>query len=44
MRQDKKVRSGRLTLILARGIGEAFSTRDVAESQIAAALQRELDS
>ena len=28
MRQDKKVRQGRLTFILARGIGSAFVTRD----------------
>jgi len=30
MGQDKKVREGKLTLILARGVGEAFVTRDVA--------------
>jgi len=29
MGQDKKVREGKLTLILTRGIGEAFITRDV---------------
>jgi 3-dehydroquinate synthase len=29
MAQDKKVRGGKLTLILARQIGEAFMTRDV---------------
>ena len=29
MGQDKKVQGGKLTLILARGIGEAFITRDV---------------
>lgn len=29
MRQDKKVRRGRLALILLRGIGNAFVTRDV---------------
>lgn len=29
MRQDKKVRQGRLTFIMARGIGQAFTTRDV---------------
>ncbi len=28
MRQDKKVRQGRMTFILARGIGEAFVCRD----------------
>ncbi len=34
MGQDKKVRAGRLTLILARGIGEAFITRDVAPDTV----------
>ena len=29
MGQDKKVVDGKLTFILARGIGEAFITRDV---------------
>jgi 3-dehydroquinate synthase len=29
MYQDKKVRQGRLTFIMARGIGQAFVTRDV---------------
>ena len=29
MAQDKKVRHGKLTFILARGIGEAFIARDV---------------
>jgi 3-dehydroquinate synthase len=29
MGQDKKVKAGRLTFILARDIGEAFVTRDV---------------
>jgi len=29
MRQDKKVRRGRLALVLLRGIGDAFVTRDV---------------
>ncbi|MFT7027124.1 MAG: 3-dehydroquinate synthase [Paracoccaceae bacterium] len=28
MAQDKKVQAGRLTFILAHGIGEAFVTRD----------------
>ena len=32
MGQDKKVRGGKLTLILVRGIGEAFITRDVASN------------
>jgi 3-dehydroquinate synthase len=34
MRHDKKVRDGRITLILARGIGEAFISHDVAEGQL----------
>ena len=29
MGQDKKVRDGRITFILARGIGRAFVTSDV---------------
>ncbi len=29
MRRDKKVRDGALTFVLARGIGEAFTARDV---------------
>jgi len=38
MGQDKKVRGGALTLILARGIGEAFITRDVAAETVLALL------
>ena len=34
MGQDKKVRDGKLTLILVRGIGEAFITRDVASDTV----------
>jgi 3-dehydroquinate synthase len=34
MGQDKKVRGGALTLILAHGIGEAFITRDVAAKTV----------
>jgi 3-dehydroquinate synthase len=30
MQKDKKVKDGRLTLILVRGIGEAFIVQDVA--------------
>ena len=33
MRQDKKVERGRLTFILARGIGESFIARDVDEGE-----------
>jgi len=39
MRQDKKVQDGRLTFVLARGIGQAFLTQDVAEGEVAALLQ-----
>ncbi len=38
MGQDKKVKAGRLTFILARGIGEAFATRDVDPSMVRAVL------
>jgi 3-dehydroquinate synthase len=44
MRQDKKARSGAIALILARGIGKAFLTRDVSEQQILSFLEAELDS
>jgi 3-dehydroquinate synthase len=30
MMQDKKARDGRTTFVLARGIGEAFVSRDIA--------------
>ncbi len=40
MGQDKKVRDGRLTFILARGIGEAFVTRDVAIDRVRDFLAR----
>ncbi len=42
MRQDKKVERGRLTFILARGIGASFIAKDVSETQALAFLQREL--
>jgi len=42
MQQDKKVQSGRLTLILLRAIGEAFVTREVDAADIAAFLEREV--
>ena len=41
MGQDKKVRGGALTLILVRGIGEAFVTRDVAPSAVLDFLARQ---
>ena len=34
MSRDKKVEGGKLTFILARGLGEAFITRDVSEASV----------
>lgn len=42
MAQDKKVRHGKLTFILARGIGEAFIARDVAADTVRAFLAGEM--
>jgi len=42
MGQDKKVRAGRLTFVLARGIGEAFVTSDVNRDDVAAVLNDHL--
>ena len=42
MGQDKKVRDGRLTLILARGIGGAFVSRDVPAQTVQAFLSRQI--
>ena len=42
MRQDKKVERGRLTFILARGIGASFIAKDVSETQTLDFLAREL--
>ena len=42
MGQDKKVRDGQLTFILARGIGEAFITRDVSAARVSAFLAGQL--
>ena len=41
MGQDKKVRDGQLTLILARDIGHAFITRDVVRGGLQAFLERQ---
>lgn len=38
-RQDKKVKDGKLTFILLRGIGHAFVTQEVTESEAAATFQ-----
>ena len=43
MQKDKKVKDGRLTLILARDIGEAFSCRDVAPATLAEFLAAALE-
>jgi len=40
MRGDKKAEAGRLTFILARGIGRAFVTRDVDERALLDLLDR----
>jgi len=42
MRQDKKVERGRLTFILAKGIGESFVAKDVSEGKALRFLQREI--
>jgi 3-dehydroquinate synthetase len=41
MRQDKKVERGRLTFILARGIGESFIAKNVEEAEVRAFLAEE---
>ena len=43
MRQDKKVERGRLTFILARGIGESFIARDVQETSVLEFLKSDLE-
>jgi shikimate kinase/3-dehydroquinate synthase len=43
MGQDKKVRAGKLTLILVRGIGEAFITRDVTPDTVREFLAGQID-
>ncbi len=41
MRHDKKVRDGALTFVLARGIGQAFTARDVPEAAVVEVLREE---
>ncbi len=41
MRRDKKMRDGALHFVLARGIGEAFTTSDVPPAEVAALLRDE---
>ena len=40
--QDKKVKRGKLTFILARGIGEAFVANDVDPAEVRAFLAEKL--
>ncbi len=42
MRQDKKAVAGKLTFILARGIGAAFIARDVSDADVLAFLEEDL--
>jgi shikimate kinase/3-dehydroquinate synthase len=42
MAQDKKVKDGQLTFILARGIGQSFIARGVAASDVRAFLSDQL--
>jgi 3-dehydroquinate synthetase len=42
MRQDKKVRGGALTFILARGIGDSFIARGVEADAVRSFLTEEL--
>ncbi len=41
MRKDKKVRDGAITFVLARGIGEAFTARDIDPAAVRALLIEE---
>ena len=42
MGQDKKVKAGRLTFIMVRGVGEAFVTRDIEPEMVRAFLAKEI--
>jgi len=41
MRKDKKVKDGRISLILVRDIGQAFVSREVADSDLREFLSQE---
>jgi shikimate kinase/3-dehydroquinate synthase len=41
MRRDKKMRDGQLTFVLVRGIGQAFTHRDVPEDAVVELLRSE---
>ena len=40
MARDKKVDQGRITFVLVRGIGQAFTARDIAGADVSAVLER----
>ena len=42
MRQDKKVKSGALTFILVKAIGNAYVSREVAEADVLGVLDQEI--
>ena len=42
MRRDKKAEAGRIVLVLARGVGQAFVHRDVGEDALTALLDEAL--
>jgi 3-dehydroquinate synthase len=42
--QDKKVKRGKLTFILTRGIGRAFIANDVSPEKVQAFLAKQLGS
>ena len=44
MAQDKKVKGGKLALVLARGIGEAFVERDVPMEALREFLKEECEA
>ena len=44
MGRDKKVRDGRMTFVLVEGIGRAFLSRDVAQSDLMATLEDSIGS
>ncbi len=44
IRQDKKVSRGRLTLVLTRGIGQAFIAGDIGEDALRQFLQHQLET
>ena len=43
MRQDKKAQSGRLTFILARGIGDAFIAKNIPDDEVTAFLKEDFE-